>query len=241
MRFVASVLVASAGCSFQLDAAAVDVDAPVPDASVDAMRDAGDPCLTPKIWEADFSSDPELLDVNGDSIPDWDVRDGMLRPGTISNGVWVAPTPPPLDTQPKQDFRTRTRVHVRMRAVGTTPQTANDHGAVFWINMNYGDGDFAPLWLDANRNGSTQSLHLYTKDALQQRIELAKFADLGLELIDARLDIDPTLRTVAIQVGAMTANVTYTEIPIAGDDRWATVTAFSSSSEFDHVKVEVCP
>ncbi len=245
MRLVASALVALAGCGFDLEAAVSDAsgvggEAPA-DAVPDAPRDAGDLCLAPKIWEADFSTDPETLDVNGDSIPDWDFRNGLPRPGTISGGVWVAPTPPPLDTQPKQDFRTRTRVEVKMRSVGDTPQTPTSHGAVFWINVGYGDADFAPLWLDANRLGATQSLHLYTKNALQQPIELAALADLGLGFIDATLDIDPTAHTVELRVGAMTRTATYTEIPLAGDDRWATLVAFSSSSEFDYVKVAVCP
>lgn len=223
---------ALAGCSFQLDPAGLVVD---------ARPDVGDPCATPKIWEADFSSDPELLDVNGDSIPDWAFRNGELRPGSFSNGVWSAPTPPPLDTQPKQDFRTRTRVQVKMRSVADTPQTLGNHGAVFWINVGHGDADFAPLWLDANRANGTQSMHLYTKDLLQQRIELAAFSNLGLEMLDAQLDIDPVLRTVAIEVASTRQTATYVEIPKTGDDRWATVTAYSSASEFDHIKVEVCP
>ena len=206
------------------------------------MPDASAPCLMPKIWEADFSSDPETIDVNGDAIPDWDVRGGAMRPGVMSAGVWATPTPPPLDTQPKQDFRTRTRVQVKMRSTVDTPQTVNDHGAVFWINMSYGNGDFAPLWLDANRASGTQSLRLYTKNPAQQPIELAAIPNLGLGFIDARLDIDPTLRTVEIRVaGEPVVNVTYTEIPKTGDDRWATVTAFSSASEFDYIKIEVCP
>lgn len=84
MRFAVGAL-ALAGCSFQLDPAGLDD-------VVDARPDVGDPCPAPKVWEADFSSDPELLDINGDSIPDWDFRNGEARAGTLGNGLWFAPT-----------------------------------------------------------------------------------------------------------------------------------------------------
>lgn len=128
-----------------------------------------------------------------------------------------------------------------MRSLADTPQAPNTYGAVFWINMSHGDADFAPIWLDANRANGTQSMHLYTKNALQQPIELAAVSNLGLGMLDAKLDIDPMLRTVSLEVASTRQTATYVEIPTTGDDRWATVTAFSSASEFDYIRVEVCP
>ena len=123
--------------------------APVGDAVVDVdvdgdprEIDAPGPCTT-KVWATDFSTDPTQLDGNGDGLNDWRMRDGGTLPGTLANGLWQAPGSPvrSLDTEPKQDFSTRTKVSVRMRA------TAYDAtaGAVFWINVDYTPTTFMPL------------------------------------------------------------------------------------------------
>src|SRR4051812_44567873 len=91
-----------------------DADAPPP--MIDAPTDAPGECGG-KRWVADFSSDPTVLDVDGDQIPDWIYRGGGAFPtNQLANGAWHIPmaTLPPLDTRPVYDFATKTIIHVRL-------------------------------------------------------------------------------------------------------------------------------
>lgn len=247
-----AIVAALGGCGFQVGAGSADDGVVRIDAAGDAAGDGpdGSPdgpsigiCALPKIWEADFSGDPRALDVNGDGTPDWAIRAGNPMPGVVAGGVWTESVPPqaPLDTQPKQNFDTPTKVHVRMQNDVVGP----GYGAVFWINVGYGDTMFAPIWMDlALQANATESLTLYTKDPAQTPIILAGKIGLAPGMHDMTLTINPAGHTVHLQIDALPVigPLAYTEIPVGGsDDRFATITAFSTTSEFDLVRVEVCP
>lgn len=221
------------GCSYQRGAASGGVDAPAPDAG--GGRCGG------KQWHADFSSDPTMLDQNGDGVPDWALRDGTPFPvDELGGGVWSEPAPGrPLDTQPKQPFVTRTLVHGRMR--GTAVDGAR--GAVFWINVGYDvAGTFAPVYVDAKLQADTsQTLSLWTKTSAGVEVALATLDGFSNEFIDFDLDIDPG--TLAVRFATARGTSTFTAIRQSSSalDQWATVVAYSTAAEFDDVRIEVCP
>ena len=234
------------GCGFHVAAGASDDDGTPSDGPappVDVPGEVIGACGSPKIWQADFTADPRTLDVNGDGVLDWAIRQGMPMPGVMQNGVWTEPAPPiaALDTQPKQNFTTRTKIRVRMQ----NDVAGGTYGAVFWINVGYGDADFAPIWIDLNKQPSgSQDLTLYTKNPALTPITLATASGLGAGMVDVVLDLDPAAHVLFLQVAALptVGPISYTEIPTGGtDDRWATITAFSTQSEFDLVRIEVCP
>lgn len=245
-----------AGCGFEHgalgthaddDASVGDDDAPLDDAMIDARLD-GSPSLSGvcngKVWLADFTADPTAQDLNGDGTNDWAIRNsGTLDTAQLFGGVWHLPQAgEPLDTQPKQDFTTRTIVDVRMR--NTT--TSGAKGAVFWINVGFSAGSFAPLFVDVKlQTDSTQTAKVMTKNATSQEITSATITNLATGFVDVHLDIHPDTLKATYSIndgsGASSATINLVRPTTTADDRWATVIAFSGASEFDRVKVEVCP
>jgi hypothetical protein len=61
--------------------------------------------------------------------------------------------------------------------------------------------------------------------------------------VDVRLDIEPAQNQVTITVGVEPAvTQTYPTIDRNGnDDRWPTILAWNGDSEFDDMRVTVCP
>jgi len=232
--------VVAAGCVFHRGAA----DQPPPpdadlDAAVDAARDAAldaDPCGGSTVWLADFSTDPT-------TSGSFAMRDSGALGGTLSGGVWSEPgtSGRPLDTQPKQSFLTRTRVHVRMRG---TSVPASTYGAVFWINVGYDGTSFAPLFIDEQLVGTTQTATLYGKTDNATPVLLAQVTGLDTGMHDFFLDITPATHMTTYQVDALPPVArTFPYFAAAGnDDRWATVTTWAGAdSDFDLLRVEVCP
>jgi len=224
-------------------------DAELSNGSDAAIRDAADAAVDSagacggKLWIADFSTDPSQLDVNGDGVKDWALRDGSTFPTSqLSGGVWHVPSAglPPLDTQPKQPFTTRTLVQARMR--GTASNGAR--GAVFWINVGYqADNSFAPLFVDAKLEvDNTLTLHVLTKTAAGLEQELAQHSGLPNDFVDFSIDIDPsTLRATFAGGGIAGTYQLVQQAAGTATDQWATLTAYSTAAEFDAIRVEVCP
>jgi hypothetical protein len=244
MRASWCALVATA-CSFRHGAMTSDstsIDAAVDTSVVDTrIADAPGVC-NGKLWLADFSTDPTALDVNGDGVADWALRDGSSFPtAQLVGGVWSTPSASvALDTQPKQDFTTRVLIHVRMR--NTTVGGAR--GAVFWINVGYDAGNsFAPLYVDAKLQGAgTQTLSFWTKNAVGVEQLLDQATSLPPDFLDVDLDVDPTTLRVKYAGGGITGTSMLVRQPQgSATDKWATVVAYSGASEFDMVRVEVCP
>ena len=191
-------------------------------------------------WIADFSIDPTTQNLNGDPEPDWRVRDGGAFPGLLADGVWsIGGTPSvSLDTQPKVDFKNRTRATARMRAT-----SAGTRGVMLWLNVDYSPMTFMPLYLEVRLepDGLTQTATLYGKDPVGE-ITLQTFPDLGTGFVDVRLEIDAMMNTVTAQVGnAERYSYAYTPIPREmNDDRFATLVAYGSDGQFDEARIETC-
>ena len=194
-----------------------------------------------KVWLADFSSDPTLLDLNGDGVPDWAMRDGSLFPvSQLTDGIWSVPAgSQPLDSQPKQTFTTRTLVHGRMR--GKTVNSVN--GAQFWINVDYdGSGMFAPLFVEAILQAdNTQTLTVWTKMPPSTELQLTQVTGLTTDFLDFDLDINPATPSVQFTGGGVSTDLTLMRLASTATDQWATVTASSQAADFDYLRVEVCP
>jgi hypothetical protein len=236
------VFVVATGCAFRhgaadqpeaRDAARDAVEDAVLDA--DAALDAG-ACSGSTVWLADFSTDPTLSG-------NFAMRDGGALGGTLSGGIWSEPgtSGRPLDTQPKQNFLTRTLVHVRMR--GTSVPTGT-YGAVFWINVGYNGTSFSPLFIDSQLVGNTQTATLYGKTDNATTTVLAQVTGLDAGMHDFFLDITPATHMVVYQLDTLPPVArTFPYFALNGnDDRWATVTTWSgANSDFDLLRVEVCP
>ena len=224
------------------DAATMD-DAAVTDGQLDGPAISTGVC-SGKVWLADFTNDPTAEDLNGDGTNDWAIRNGgTLDPAQLFGGIWHIPQAgDPLDTQPKQNFTTRTIVDVRMR--NTT--TSGAKGAVFWINVGFNAGSFAPLFVDVKlQTDGTQTAYVMTKNASSQEVKSATITGLASGFVDVHLDIHPDTLKATYSIndgsGASSATINLVRPTQTADDRWATVVAFSGASEFDRVKVEVCP
>lgn len=242
-------LVVIAGCSFRpgslatSDGGATDIDANPDDVMADGPTDgSAAPCATTKVWLADFTADPTTQNLNGDGVNDWAMRDMGALAGTLTSGIWAEPGTPtrPLDSQPKQDFATRTRVNLRMRNP-VAPTGA--YAAVFWINVDYTATTFAPLYVDVRRtsNPSGQLVRLFGKSDAATEVVLAQAFVTPYTFFNLALDISPATNQVIMTIETVAQTATYTEIPRNGnDDRWATAVAYGADAEFDVVRVEVC-
>jgi hypothetical protein len=261
VRFAAVLLIA-AGCGFQT-AAGTAID----DARDDAPRDGtvidGDGSPLPMIdapidsmsgecggkrWVADFSSDPTVLDVNGDQIPDWIYRGGGTFPTSqLSGGIWHIPsaTLPPLDMRPAQDFTTRTIVRLRLK--GALPNSGSK-GAVFYMNVGFtapvaGMTTYATLLVDAKReNNATQTLSLWVMDTTGAETRPAMTSGLPDQFQDVKLDIDPVLLNVTVTTpGQIGTYSLFRQPPTSISPRFFSALGYSTAGDFDFVSVEVCP
>ena len=189
-------------------------------------------------WSADFSVDPTTLDVNGDGIADWAMRDGgAFATGQLGGGTWTATDSRPFDSRPLDDFTVRTVVDVRMRALAE-----GGNGAVVWINVDYG-ATFAPLWTSVARDGQGgQTLVLYGKTDDATSVALHTVTGLGPALVDVTLDIDPNADEVQLWVaGNFEGTFAYPSFAVNGnDDRFVTLLDWGADAEFDQIDVSQC-
>lgn len=232
------------------DAAAKDAsvgDAAVTDSSIgdaaiiDAAPTPDAPSLcadTRRVWEVDFSADPTALDLDGDSVADWVVRNSASFPrAELDGGVWHASANIALDTQPKDAFDGVTMVEVRMRNI-----ERGGEGAVFWINADTSGDTYAALYLSLTlRPNGTQTLRLYSKRDNRTRETLHEQTRLGTGFVNIRLAIDAARDQVGMWIdGVDLGTRNYFTFPRPDDNRFATVIAYGSASEFDHVRIETC-
>lgn len=219
-----------------------DPDGPPP------PTDAADECGG-KRWVADFSSDPTVLDVNGDQIPDWIYRGGGAFPTVeLSNGVWHIPSAnrPPLDTRPVNDFSTKTIVHARLK--GSLPNNGTK-GAVVYMNFAFtppiaGNTTFATALVDAKKeNNGTQTLTLWTLDGGGNESAVSSTVGLPDQFLDVTIELDPTVPSVKL-VGPTQSTL----IPVVrrgGNDngvaRFFSLLGYSTAGDFDYISIEVCP
>lgn len=241
MRWLACFVLGA--CAFDHGKVSATTDAAMPDA-IDAPqpRDAaGGPACGGKVWLADFTTDPTTLDLNGDGMPDFAMRDAQPLGGTLASGVWSESMPRPLDSQPKQPFLTRTVVHVRMR--NTVMPAPGGLGAIFWINVDYDGTNFAPLYINAAlQSGNTQTATLVGKSGPSAAYVIAQVSFLDTGMHDYYLDIAPTQHVVDFKVDALDMpGKSFTAFAANGNtDEWASLDA-ATASDFDELSVEVCP
>ena len=232
MRWVAFAWAgASAGCGFHGHAV------PGEDARL-AVDAATTGCPAPGLtWFTDFAVDPTTLDANGDGLPDFHFRNG---PSGTFDGTWseAGTAARALDTNPKQDFATRTRTHVRMK----NTQRGVGHGAVFWINSGYTASSYAAEFLDVRleADGQHQTLSVYWWNNLAEQQQYV-LGGLTTGFVTADLDIDPVHDTLLLECEGTTTTLPLMRAPRLGDDRWATVMALGGDAVFDEVRIESCP
>ena len=192
------------------------------------------------LWIADFDQDPTGLDVNGDGVDDWRLRSGDPFPvGELGGGAWTANPGQVLDSHPKIDFEGTTVFEVSMRNVGM-----GGRGAVAWLNAGYADGFFAPVFAQLQRQGdATQTLRVMGKSDNATQVLLTEHTDLPDALIEVRLEVqtDPDEVTVFVD-GVLDGTYPLPSFAVSGnDDRWASLWAAESLSEFAHAEVHNCP
>jgi len=193
------------------------------------------PELLSTFWEADFSTDPTILDVNGDGVGDWDCRGGgSFDSGRLGAGVWNADAT--LDTCPNNNFTELTTVDVSF-----WDKKVGGNGAVFWVNADWGDGRVAPIFAFLQlQEDSKQTLTVFHKWDDGTPLPLVSVGGLPNNFVQLRLLIDPDLDTVNVRVnGDEIGTYIYHRVVSTDDNRWATVQAWDSDAYFDYVRVRV--
>jgi len=190
----------------------------------------------PVVWEWDCSVDPTMLDANGDTVRDWNVR-GAVNPGSFDagklvDGLWLGGQT--LDTHPKYLFdQNPITIDIRWRATA-----AGAWKACFWINFNYNGITFSPNYCFIENDGTSQKLTFFTvQDPGWTTITLGTIEGLPTDMIDMRWDVDIETNQYTVSVNGE-EKATYTYVPKAGSynhDRYATV--LGGAVEFDYVKI----
>lgn len=204
-------------------------------------------CASPKVWHADFSSDPTTRDDNGDSILDWDIRGGAaFNSFELSNGQWTTTGGDALDSQPKQNFATPVRITGVVH--DTDPGTST--GALFWVNAGYGTGTFMPVFAAIHRDSNgTQTVSLNTCVSTpcpvgqDTYVVLARKAGFPDDFVRVVFEVDPVAGLAQLLSPFRSPVVKPNRLPVTNDDRWATATSLGNGTAaiFDDLLVEVCP
>jgi len=227
------------------------------DAMVDATMDAGDdaaqdaglfdppPCTVDVVWEADFASDPTLLDRDNDSMPDWIVRGGGTFPASeIANGTWTSAGAVPLDTNPPRNITTTAYVDVRLRSLRTPAAVTTDfEGALFWVNVDYTVTDFAPIFVSVSRTAvDQQEVRFYGKSSNSVGVVLLGPVTTGPDILHVQMEIDPVTSTLRAWIdGTLVGSAVFPRVSDQlNNDLYATAFAASTPSEYDAARVAVC-
>jgi type II secretory pathway pseudopilin PulG len=193
------------------------------------------PALYLNMWEADFSSDPTALDVNGDGAGDWLVHGGGTFPvSSLAAGVWQT-SAAALDTSPACDFAAPTIVDLRMRS------TATGASAVFLINADRIGTVCVPLTAALRLEAEgTQTLIVSRKKSTGTFESLITASGLPASLVDLRLVIDPVVHSVGVTVnGSFVGTYGYGVPGTSSTDKFASIYASGGAAEFDYVRIRV--
>jgi type II secretory pathway pseudopilin PulG len=200
-----------------------------------SVQTLNQPPLLVGLWEADFSTDPTRLDVNGDGAGDWGVHGGgALNVSTLYGGAWHT-SGAALDTSPACDFARLTIAEVRMRG------TLADASAVFTINANRSGSVCVPLTAALQlRPWGTQTLTVSRKKSDGNTESLITVRGLPAGFCDVRLLIYPDLNSVSVTVnGSLIGTYGYGAPATTTSDRFATLYATGGTAEFDSVRIRV--
>jgi hypothetical protein len=203
------------------------------------------PCAEPLVWSTDFSSDPTVLDDNGDAQPDWVIRGGQsFVTAELESGVWRPTTSKALDTFPPVNFTGRTQARVRMRDTNqTAPSVPSSFaGALFWINLDYQPSDFLAVFSSITTlDGSSYELGVFARAGGSTQTLAGPLGVPMDAFIVLELDFDPASNTIAAWVdGTLLPMAAPSRNNVVNTDHFATVIAPQGTGEFDEIWVATC-
>ncbi|HQL53943.1 MAG TPA: prepilin-type N-terminal cleavage/methylation domain-containing protein [Phycisphaerae bacterium] len=185
-------------------------------------------------WEADFSANPTVLDVNADGVGDWVRRDGQpFNAATLSGGVWDVDNT--LDSQPNCDFTALTTIDLRLRNTSTIGDPV-----VFTFNADWVGSNVAPLLIRLQRKADgTQTLRVYGQTDTATDVKLAQAAGLQ-DFVTLRLLIDPGRNSVNVRVnGTEVGTFAYYTFNAASYNHFASLLADTTGLDVDYVRIRV--
>lgn len=185
-------------------------------------------------WEADFSANPTMLDLNADGVGDWVRRDGQpFNAATLSGGVWDVDAT--LDSQPNCDFTALTTIDLRLRNTSTTGDPV-----VFGLNVDWVGSNVAPLLIKLQRKADgTQTLRLYGQRDAATEVKLGAAAGLQ-DFVTVRLLIDPGRNSVNLRVnGSEVGTFAYYTFSAASYNHFASLLANTTGLDVDYVRIRV--
>lgn len=199
------------------------------------------PELLSAYWRTDFDTDPTTSDVNGDGTADWQTATPTgvtgavpFVPASVDGGTWYVKGQ--LQTQPSNDFSTPTSVEVRFR--DTTP---GGSGAVAWINADWDNNSYAPLFVTVQLQlDGTQSLWVTGKSDDDTEEVLCQMDKLPTDLVRCRLTILPEHDVVNVRInGEDVGTFAYPTYLASSTDHFLAAFGDTAAAEFDYVEVRV--
>ena len=194
------------------------------------------PEVLTSVWEADFSADPTLIDLNGDAVTDWIANGGLpFEVVQLDTGLYWADGD--LDTNPANDFTQPTTVELRLR------DFADDGGSGgVKLHVDRTGDTYAFIKAEVKLFGGQQNLAVsYTHPTFGVVVLVSETASPG-EFFDLRLLVDPTQDTVNINIDDKDRGTfQYTRMTKGGTAHAITLyeTAVISGVQFDWVRVRV--
>jgi len=192
------------------------------------------PYADAKFWRLTFDEpDPTLTDANADGRADWAVRGGgSFNTGQVSGGVWNCNQR--LDSKPDDTFTAPTVIDLRLRST-----VADQEGAGFWINADWGAGSSnAGIYARLVGGSNSQTLNFYMEipgpDAIVKQVSLPA------GMVDVRLIVDPIHDEAALFAGGVhqgTFSLLFEND--ANDTPNVTLECTQSGATFDEVTVVV--
>ena len=141
------------------------------------------PPVVDQFWDADFSAQPILLDMNNDGTADWGHGGGVSIPDSdLDDGVWEAGLQ--LYALPTANLTGVIRINARMRAQSGKTLIINGP-----YHVNSGGQVLSLIAVLENDDSGGQALVIYN-DAAQTR-PVAEFDDLGDDWLDIRMTLLP--------------------------------------------------
>lgn len=204
------------------------------------VEDSVTPLNLPQVlngyWHADFSSDPTLLDINGDGTGDWVRRGGSaFATGNLSGGVW--------DAQNTLDARNPLSVTGTLITATVVFSNADMGGDGPTVNLNPGRAGGIngrlQVTLQLQPDG-TQRLTLHERQSASTRRALATVSGLPAGMVTARLLIDTSKSTVNLQVNQrQQGTVIYAASSDSTAEPLMSLSRGGSGSRFDLVTLRV--
>jgi len=180
------------------------------------------------VWEWDCSSDPT-------ASGSWIVRGGdPFNAGSLLDGLWLGGQT--LDTRPMNNFDMITTINLNWRA--TAP---GDWNATFWINIDYSDGKFSPIYAHLSNDGASQTLTVWDVTTSSWATnKLFEVTGLTTGFIDTQLVFNAYANTLSISIDdVLVGTQSYTVWSPQNSDRFATI--LGGGLELNSIRIETVP